>query len=123
MTGTNMSESRTVRYDPGVPGGTPMAEKQWLKCSNPARMLYVLDRMMRGDFCRKLRLLAVACCQCHKNASFVSDPLSKYFLQLAVKYADGLITAAELQNLSDQIRIDWPFASGWSAHNFWLGAA
>lgn len=67
-----------------------MRESEWLECTDPQRMLEFL-RGRASD--RKLRLFAVACAR--PIAQLVGDPRVADAVNIAEKFADGLVGDAE----------------------------
>src|SRR5690242_5596099 len=70
-----------------------MTEEQWSTSSNPDGMLTFLGRTGRFSR-RKARLFAVACCQ--RIWSLLGNDASREAVEAAELYADGRITAEEL---------------------------
>src|SRR4051794_35881819 len=89
-----LPQSRRARaaldWWPGEGGGQPMAEAEWLACTDLLRMLPFL-RGRASD--RKVRLLAVACCR--KVGSSIADERSRRAVEVAERYADGLADERE----------------------------
>jgi hypothetical protein len=70
-----------------------MIEVDWLACKNPQRLL---SEQFEGASERKLRLLACACVR--DVWHLLSDRRSREAVEVAERYADGLISAGELQS-------------------------
>jgi hypothetical protein len=79
-----------------IPEGWPMTEAQWLASSDPTPMLEFL-RDKASD--RKLRLFACACCRLVWH--LLTDERSQRAVAAAERYADGVISARELNEAAD----------------------
>jgi hypothetical protein len=74
-----------------------MTEKEWLKCRYPEQML----KFLRGKASdRKLRLFACACCQ--RIWTLITDVRSRAAVSATEQYAEGLISAQELDDACDE---------------------
>ncbi len=69
-----------------------MTEAEWLKGSNPSRMLYFL--MDNQPSQRKQRLFGCACCR--RIWHLLTDQRSRRAVESAERWADGLVSAEEL---------------------------
>jgi hypothetical protein len=70
-----------------------MTEAEWLECTDPYRML----DFPRGKACgRKLRLFACGCCR-QRVWPLLTDPRSRDAVEVAERYADGLVNYAALR--------------------------
>jgi hypothetical protein len=110
-----------------------MTEAEWLECTDPDRMLPFLSGAIsarrprilswlgvprdRTDeptpkkaSARKLRLLACACC--FRIWPVMYDARSQRAVELAERYADGMVSDEELRNVQD---------SAWEALERWQG--
>src|SRR5579872_2317141 len=67
-----------------------MTEEEWLKCSQPRRML---DHIYESASRRKLMLFS--CASCRRVWEWIADPRSRQALAIAERSADGLASAAE----------------------------
>jgi hypothetical protein len=63
-----------------------MTEAEWLACADPRKML---DELPGRVSSRKLRLLVCACCR--RVWDLLADPRSQQAVELAERYADGLV--------------------------------
>ncbi len=72
-----------------------MIEAEWLACGEPVTMLKFLAAQASD---RKLRLFMCDCCAC--VCSLMTDPLSQAALLAAEQFAEGGVTAAELEAAS-----------------------
>ena len=72
-----------------------MTEAEWLACDDPKRMLEFL-RGRASD--RRLRLIAVACCRLLLCKVRVPSRC-EHEVDVAERYADGMATIAELQDV------------------------
>jgi hypothetical protein len=68
-----------------------MTEAEWLVCTDPRPMLGELPGRVSS---RKLRLLVCACCR--RVWDLLTDPRSRQAVELAERYADGLVGQAAL---------------------------
>jgi hypothetical protein len=71
----------------------PMTEAEWLACADPNPMLEFL-RGKASD--RKLRLFACACCR-RLRGLFPGQVTGRGAIPVAERFADGLVTKAELK--------------------------
>jgi hypothetical protein len=68
-----------------------MTEAEWITCADPS----VMERFLRDRASgRKWRLLAVACCR--RIFQLFSDECHRNVLELAERYADGLVSGTEM---------------------------
>src|SRR5690349_5742257 len=78
-----------------------MTEQEWLACTDPTPML----KLLRGKASdRKLRLFVCACCRRIWHLIFFAEHRSS--VELAERYADGLVRAealAEAHDLADAV--------------------
>lgn len=84
-----------------------MKEQEWLACSDPYPMLTFLRDKGRA---RKLRLFACACCR--RVWHLVENDLSRHAVEVAERFADGHISAEELDTIHSAthetaLRLDW----------------
>lgn len=77
-----------------------MDEAQWLVFERPYNMLFSLQSL--GNFDRKLRLFAVACCRTVRHR--LTDPRSQAAVDVAERFADGQATALEMTAAMTQAR-------------------
>jgi hypothetical protein len=79
-----------------------MTEAEWLECGNPRRMLEYLGRIENFSQ-RKLRLFAVACCR--EIVHLCPEPQRLFLtgLEAAERFADGLISEAELTEADEPL--------------------
>jgi hypothetical protein len=74
----------------GGRAGWGMTEQEWLECTDPQKMLALVQGKASD---RKLRLFACACCRRIWEAL---SPDGRRVVNIAAKYADGLLTAEDL---------------------------
>ena len=67
-----------------------MAEAEWLKCTEPEKMLAFVGAKASD---RKLRLFACACCR--RIWHLLADERSRRVIEVAERYADGLVSEDE----------------------------
>ncbi len=76
-----------------------MTEDEWLACAEPDKML---DFLRRRPSERKLRLLACACCR--RIWHLFDDERSRTAVEIAERYADGLVSRERLVRARDEAR-------------------
>ncbi|HYV39290.1 MAG TPA: hypothetical protein VE988_26615 [Gemmataceae bacterium] len=69
-----------------------MTEAEWLTCTDPQAMLEFLKGKTSD---RKLRLFAVACCR--RVWQVLTDERTRTIVDISEKYADGVVSNAQLQ--------------------------
>src|SRR4051794_37454541 len=84
--------------------GEPMAEKKWLSCTDPEKMLDFL-RGKGSD--RQFRLFACACCR--RAWRFMKDERSRAAIEVSERYADGEATDEDLMDAEGDA---WDAAGG-----------
>lgn len=82
-----ISPDRVRRWPSGE-----LTESEWLTCSDPTRMLDFLVPGTTSD--RKLRLFACACCR--RIWHLLPEAACRDAVELAERYADGVVAAEEL---------------------------
>ena len=94
----------------------PMTEADWLACTDPDALLECLRCRVSE---RKLRLFVVACCR--RIGHLVTEPRCKQAIEIAERFADDLVGAAELEEvhaaaqLSKPLFADANWAAAWAA--------
>jgi hypothetical protein len=89
----------------------PMTEAEWQKCDDPKPMLqHLKDRASS----RKLRLFAVACCR--DVWKWMPDVRSREGVEVAGKFADGLIGEGELEVVRAGTAGAWTRVWGMASH-------
>src|SRR5438445_11670657 len=79
-----------------------MTEREWLECTDPRPML----EFLRGQASeRKLRLFACACCRA--VWALLTDQPSRHAVEVAERYADGLVGAEALADASQAAWKAW----------------
>src|SRR5260370_27424049 len=73
-----------------------MTEQEWLECAAPQPELEFLRRK-GGE--RKVRLFACACCR--RVWDHLEEEGSRYAVEIAERYVDGLATSSQLQLARD----------------------
>lgn len=76
-----------------------MTEAEWLACDDPIAML---DAVWRNVSARKLRHFAVACCR--DLWPLLTDERSRAAVEIAERYAEGLVGREELGRARDHAR-------------------
>jgi hypothetical protein len=71
----------------------PMTEQQWLVCEEPQKLLRFLAGKVSD---RKLRLYSCACCR--RIWHLLKLPASRRAVDIAEKYADGLVSIREVED-------------------------
>jgi hypothetical protein len=99
-----------------------VTESEWLAGTDPEALLtFLLDSGRATD--RKLRLFSVACC---RRVSFLmTDPRHRRVVEAAEQFADGRLTAAELEAALDPVIALWaelPPAGRWEPVHYLTGA-
>lgn len=79
--------------------GTLVNEAEWLRSSEPAPMLALLEGKVSE---RKLRLVAVACCR--RAWPNIAELTSRIAVEVAERHADGTASDEELQNAYSNAR-------------------
>jgi hypothetical protein len=74
-----------------------MTPSEWLICSDPARML---EHVETGASERKLRLFASACCR--RIWHLLPEDDSRFAVECAEQYADGLVGHTELEKAGER---------------------
>jgi len=72
-------------------GKKAMTEQEWLKCTNPHKMLKFLKGKVSD---RKLRLFGCACCR--RAWNFITDQTIRNVVDCVERFADGLADREEL---------------------------
>jgi hypothetical protein len=90
-----MTENNWLSYlsDPSQTLADSMTESEWLACDDPLALQRLIPRFKISD--RRVRLFACACC--HRIWKSVTDGRLRAAVDVAERYADGLATAADLE--------------------------
>src|SRR4051812_27648773 len=98
-----------------------MTEAEWNACTDPRPML----EFVRGEASdRKLRLFAVACCR--KAWDLLTDPRSRYAVEVAEAFADGKVFRTKLRAAytdAERARKDFPLGTFEVEYPFLLAAS
>jgi hypothetical protein len=88
-----------------------MTESEWLSCTAPDDMLKAFGK---GLSARKMRLFACACCR--RIWDRLKDERSRRAVEVAERYADGLVTHADLKRAwNEAAEVGRKRSTNWSA--------
>jgi hypothetical protein len=85
-----------------------MTEAEWLACEDPLDLLLFIRQhrgMRRQTKQRKQRLFSAACCR--RIWALISDPASRASVEVAERFADGLVTGEELRAAEGVVVSAW----------------